>query len=122
MAPVMEQLDEETRAEYGRLADRIDAERCDEIVIDGCRTRIVRVERLVRVGPDGPEGPRPSDPDPELPTAVQEQQLREEGVFDEDRVLSEEEAEQQRVAEEQAKEFLRLFEEQRKRREAAEGP
>ncbi|MFG2779241.1 DUF5954 family protein [Streptomyces prunicolor] len=121
MAPVMEQLDEETRAEYGRLADRIDAERCDEIVIDGCRTRIVRVERLVRVGPDGPEGPRPSDPDPELPTAVQEQQLREEGVFDENRVLSEEEAEQQRIAEEQAKEFLRLFEEQRKRREAAEG-
>ncbi|MFJ9241784.1 DUF5954 family protein [Streptomyces sp. NPDC101776] len=121
MAPVMEQLDEETKAEYGRLADRIDAERCDEIVIDGCRTRIVRVERLVRVGPDGPEGPRPSDPDPELPTGVQEQQLREEGVFDEDRVLSDEEIEQQRVAEEQAKEFLRLFEEQRRKREAAEG-
>ncbi|WOX14211.1 DUF5954 family protein [Streptomyces sp. N50] len=120
MAPVMEQLDEETRAEYGRLADRIDAERCDEIVIDGCRTRIVRVERLVRVGPDGPEGPRPSDPDPELPTAVQEKQLREEGVFDEYRVLNEEETEQRRVADEQAKEFLRLFEEQRKRREAAE--
>lgn len=120
MAPVMEQLDEETKAEYGRLADRIDAERCDEIVIDGCRTRIVRVERLVRVGPDGPEGPRPSDPDPELPTAVQEKQLREEGVFDEYRVLNEEETEQRRVADEQAKEFLRLFEEQRKRREAAE--
>lgn len=120
MAPVMEQLDEETKAEYGRLADRIDAERCNEIVIDGCRTRIVRVERLVRVGPDGPEGPRPSDPDPELPTAVQEKQLREEGVFDEYRVLNEQETEERRVAEEQAKEFLRLFEEQRKRREAAE--
>ncbi|WP_043671194.1 DUF5954 family protein [Streptomyces xylophagus] len=120
MAPVMEQLDEETRAEYARLADRIDAERCDEIEIDGCRTRIVRVERLVRVGPDGPEGPRPSDPDPELPTAVQEKQLREQGLLDEDRELSEEEAEQRRVAEEQAKEFLRLFEEQRLRREAAE--
>ncbi|MEV0481984.1 DUF5954 family protein [Streptomyces sp. NPDC050508] len=120
MAPVMEQLDDETRAEYGRVADRIDAERCDEIEIDGCRTRIVRVERLVRIGPDGPEGPRPSDHDPELPTAVQEKQLREEGLFDEDRVLSEEEAEQQRVAEEQAKEFLRLFEEQRRRRAAAE--
>ena len=121
MAPVMERLDDEKRAEYARLADRIDAERCDEIEIDGCRTRIVRVERLVRIGPDGPEGPRPSDHDPELPTAVQEKQLREEGLFDENRVLSEEEAEQQRVAEEQAKEFLRLFEEQRRRREAAEG-
>ncbi|WP_405865833.1 DUF5954 family protein [Streptomyces sp. NBC_01515] len=120
MAPVMEQLDEETKAEYGRLADRIDAERCDEIVIDGSRTRIVRVERLVRIGPDGPEGPRPSDPDPELPTAVQEKQLREEGVFDEYRVLNEEETEQRRVADEQAKEFLRLFEEQKRRREAAD--
>ncbi|MET7575684.1 DUF5954 family protein [Streptomyces sp. NPDC005492] len=85
MAPAMEQLDEETRAEYARAADRIDAERCDEIVIDGCRTRIVRVERLVRIGPDGPEGPRPSDHDPERPTAVQEEQLRAEGLFDEDR-------------------------------------
>ncbi|WP_262059540.1 DUF5954 family protein [Streptomyces sp. STR69] len=121
MAPAMEELDEETRAEYARAADRIDAERCDEIVIDGCRTRIVRVERLVRIGPDGPEGPRPSDHDPELPTAVQEEQLRAEGLFDENRVVSEEEAEQQRVAEEQAKEFLRLFEEQRRKREAAEG-
>lgn len=119
MAPVMEQLDEETKAEYGRLADRIDAERCDEIVIDGCRTRIVRVERLVRIGPDGPEGPRPSDPDPELPTSVQEKQLREEGVLDEYRVRDEEETEQRRVAEEQAKEFLRLFEEQKRRREGA---
>ncbi|MFJ3891629.1 DUF5954 family protein [Streptomyces sp. NPDC090083] len=121
MAPVMEELDEETRAEYGRLADRMDAERCDELVIDGCRTRIVRVERLVRVGPDGPEGPRPSDPDPELPTAVQEKRLREEGVFDEYRVLNEEETEQRRLADEQSKEFLRLFEEQRRRRDEAEG-
>jgi hypothetical protein len=86
-------------------------------VVDGCRTRIVRVERLVRVGPDGPEGPRPSDTDPELPTAVQEEQLREEGVFDEYRVLNEKETEQRRIADEQAKEFLRLFEEQRRRRD-----
>lgn len=119
-APVVERLDDGQRAAYGRLADRIDAERCDEIEVDGCPTRIVRVERLVRIGPDGPEGPRPSDHDPELPTAVQQEQLREQGLLDDDREVGEEEAEQRRVAAEQAKEFLRLFEEQRRRRAAAE--
>lgn len=99
--------------EWLRMAERLDWEAVNELTVLGRRFR-------GGSGPDGPEGPRPSDHDPELPTAVQEKQLREQGLLDEDRELSEEEAEQRRVAEEQAKEFLRLFEEQRRRRAAAE--
>lgn len=52
---------EEARARYGQAADRLDAERCDEITVLGRRFRVVRVEQLVRVGHDGPEPPRGCD-------------------------------------------------------------
>ncbi|GHJ40510.1 hypothetical protein Sm713_61190 [Streptomyces sp. TS71-3] len=114
MAPVLERLDDDERAEYARIADRLDAERCDELEIGGKPTRIVRVERLVRVGPDGPEGPRPSDPDPDPPAALQAQQLREQGVnLDDD---------EEDDPSPETKELIHLFEQERKRQEKlAEG-
>ncbi|WP_254711885.1 DUF5954 family protein [Streptomyces sp. TRM64462] len=84
MIPWEERLDAEARAPYKAAADRFDAEPADELEVEGRRFRVVRVERLVRFGPDGPEGPRPSDPDPQPPVMVQEQQLREQGLISDD--------------------------------------
>ncbi|MCS0638421.1 DUF5954 family protein [Streptomyces sp. LP05-1] len=80
MIPWEEKLSPAEREPYNEAADRIDAQRCDELEVAGRRFRIVRVERLVRIGPDGPEPPRPSDPDPCPPVLVQNQQLRDAGV------------------------------------------
>ncbi|MFE7114424.1 DUF5954 family protein [Streptomyces sp. NPDC057654] len=50
-------------AEYVRVADRLRAERANQVEFQGTVRRICRARRLVRWGPDGPEGPRPSDID-----------------------------------------------------------
>ncbi|QKW10014.1 PE-PGRS family protein [Streptomyces sp. NA04227] len=73
-------LSEREQEPYRAAADRYDARPTDELEVEGCRYRIVRVERLVRFGPGGPEGPRPSDPDPQPPVMVQSRQL---GLIDE---------------------------------------
>lgn len=82
VAPWKLELDEPARVEYAAAADRLDAERRDELTVAGRQFRIVRVERLVRIGPDGPEGPRPSDFDPQPPVMVQTRQLAEQGLLD----------------------------------------
>ncbi|MEE1927149.1 DUF5954 family protein [Streptomyces sp. TRM 70351] len=84
MIPWQRRLDAAARAPLMAAADRLDAERCNELEFAGRLVRIVRVERLVRIGPDGPEGPRPCDPDPQPPVMVQHQQLREQGVITDD--------------------------------------
>ncbi|GHH70949.1 hypothetical protein GCM10018793_05840 [Streptomyces sulfonofaciens] len=113
LAPVLERLDDTGRAAYARLADRLDAERRDEVEIAGRPTRVVRVERLVRIGPDGPEGPRPSDPDPDPPTALGAEQLRERGVrIDDDAPYDPSPA---------ARELARLFDEERRRKDGPAG-
>jgi hypothetical protein len=114
MAPVLEHLDEEERAVYAAAADRLEAERSDEIEVAGCRTRVVRVERLVRIGPDGPEGPRPSDHDPEPPAEIQIERLRARGI-----VLDEnEEGYEESLPElsEEVQEMSRLFQQEELRR------
>ncbi|MET7489795.1 DUF5954 family protein [Streptomyces sp. NPDC005538] len=109
--PYTLQLDEEKRAEWARLADRLDETRSNVLTIDGVRYRITRVERLVRIGPTGPEGPRPSDYDPEPPVEIHTRQLKEQGLWeepDEDEPVE---------LDEDAKDFLRLAEAEAKRRE-----
>ncbi|WP_328953231.1 DUF5954 family protein [Kitasatospora purpeofusca] len=73
-------LGEEELARYAEAADRLDAERSDELRAADRHFRLVRVEPVVRLGPDGPELPRSSDWDPELPLRVQEQRDREAGI------------------------------------------
>jgi hypothetical protein len=116
MVPWQRDLTAEQRSVHNDAADRLDAERCDELDVAGRHFRIVRVERLVRVGPDGPEGPRPSDPDPVPPVMVQDRELREQGVLREDEDASSEEAD------ESTQKFLRLFEEERRRRASLRRP
>ncbi|WP_055552127.1 DUF5954 family protein [Streptomyces sp. NBRC 110028] len=77
-------LEPAERAPYTAAADRLDADRGDELRVLGRLFRIVRVERLVRIGPDGPEGPRPSDWDPQPPIKLHDQQLREQGLLTDD--------------------------------------
>ncbi|WP_329220369.1 DUF5954 family protein [Streptomyces sp. NBC_01485] len=110
--PFSLRLDEEKRAEFARLADRLDETRSNVLTVDGVRYRVTRVERLVRIGPDGPEGPRPSDFDPEPPVEVQTRQLKEEGLLEE-----EEDDDGPTELSERAQEYLRLFEAERDRRE-----
>jgi hypothetical protein len=116
MVPWQRDLTAEQRSVHNDAADRLDAERCDELDVAGRHFRIVRVERLVRVGPDGPEGPRPSDPDPVPPVMVQDRELREQGILREDEDASSEEAD------ESTQKFLRLFEEERRRRASLRRP
>ncbi|MFI2202341.1 DUF5954 family protein [Streptomyces sp. NPDC020192] len=84
MGPFTLRLDEERRAEYARLADRLDESRSNVLTVAGVRYRVTRVERLIRVGPDGPEGPRPSDYDPQPPVEVQTRRLKEQGLWKDD--------------------------------------
>jgi hypothetical protein len=114
MFPWQRDLTAEQRALYNRAADRLDADRCDELDMAGRHFRIVRVERLVRIGPDGPEGPRPSDPDPVPPVMVQDRELREQGILREEEDGGEE-------PDESTQKFLRLFDEERRRREGLRG-
>lgn len=93
MLPWEQRLDPEEREPYTAAADRLDAKPSNDLEVAGRHFRVVRVERLVRFGPDGPEGPRPSDPDPQPPVKVHDQQLRAEGIVieeeDEDEVPAE---------------------------------
>ncbi|MFE6751570.1 DUF5954 family protein [Kitasatospora purpeofusca] len=73
-------LGEEELTRYAEAADRLDAERSDELRAADRHFRLVRVEPVVRLGPDGPELPRSSDWDPELPLRLQEQRDREAGI------------------------------------------
>ncbi|WP_380281839.1 DUF5954 family protein [Kitasatospora purpeofusca] len=87
-------LGEEELARYAEAADRLDAERADEVQAAGRRFRLVRVEPVVRLGPDGPELPRTSDWDPDVPLRVQEQRDRAAGiVYAEDEDEEDEESE-----------------------------
>lgn len=70
---------------YAEAADRLDAERGNEVDAAGRRFRIIRIDRCVRFGPDGPEPPRGSDLDPELPIKAFDAKMRAEGkAIDED--------------------------------------
>jgi hypothetical protein len=115
MVPWQRDLTTEQRTAYNEAADRLDAERCDELDAAGRHFRIVRVERLVRLGSAGPEGPRPSDPDPVPPVMVQDRELREQGLTREEEDGAEE-------LDESTRKFLRLFDEERRRREALRRP
>ncbi|MFJ8311422.1 MULTISPECIES: DUF5954 family protein [unclassified Streptomyces] len=57
-------------AEYARSADRLRAERANQVEVGGTVHRICRARRLLRWGPDGPEGPRPSDTDSHPPERI----------------------------------------------------
>ncbi|MFC9398125.1 DUF5954 family protein [Streptomyces sp. NPDC057027] len=48
------------RTELAEAANRLRAERLNEVEALGAVYRIARTRRLLRWGPDGPEGPRPS--------------------------------------------------------------
>jgi hypothetical protein len=113
MAPWQLDLDPEQRAVYAAVADRMSEERADEVTVAERRFRIVRVERLVRIGPDGPEGPRPSDPDPQPPVMVQDQQLRDQGFIGDD-----EDENAPIELSDDAKRFGQLFHEEEERRQA----
>jgi hypothetical protein len=113
MAPWQLDLDSAQRAVYAAAADRMNEERADEVTVAERRFRIVRVERLARIGPDGPEGPRPSDPDPQPPVMVQDQQLREQGLIRDD-----EDENAPIELSDGAKRFGQLFHEEEERRKA----
>ncbi|MFJ6866751.1 DUF5954 family protein [Streptomyces termitum] len=57
-------------AVFAEAADRLRAERLDQIEVRGTVYRVGRTRRLLRWGPDGPEGPRPSDISDYEPTAL----------------------------------------------------
>ncbi|MFE2044907.1 DUF5954 family protein [Streptomyces sp. NPDC059477] len=69
-------------AEYVRAADRLRAERANQVEIGDCVHRICRARRLLRWGPDGPEGPRPTDTesDPHPPSRIHPR-MDEDGVI-----------------------------------------
>ncbi|MFB7471498.1 DUF5954 family protein [Kitasatospora sp. NPDC056184] len=73
-------IGEEELTRYAEAADRLDAERANEVRAAARRFRLVRVEPVVRLGPDGPELPRTSDWDPDVPLRVQEQRDRAAGI------------------------------------------
>jgi hypothetical protein len=116
LAPWQLDLDDAARAAYAAAADRLDAERCDELAVAGRRFRVVRLERLVRVGPDGPEGPRPSDHDPQPPVLLHQQLLREQGLWPRD---GEEDLPDE--LDEAARRFTELFAKERDRRAGRAG-
>ena len=111
LAPVVEKLGRAEREEYARAADLLDERRGADVEFAGRHLRVVRVERLVRIGPDGPEGPRPSDVSTQPPVSLHVQQLKEQGLWDEEDDSAEPEPS------EEMKEFHRLWEKERLRRE-----
>ncbi|MFI0168030.1 DUF5954 family protein [Streptomyces sp. NPDC017095] len=60
----------EELSEYVRAADRLRAERANQVEARGTVYHICRARRLLRWGPDGPEGPRPSDTESHPPERV----------------------------------------------------
>ncbi|MGW5392135.1 DUF5954 family protein [Streptomyces koyangensis] len=65
---------------YADAADRVEAERLNEVEVLGTLHRVARARRLVRWGPDGPEGPRPSDVNVQEPCQIRPR-LDEDGVI-----------------------------------------
>ncbi|KUL43837.1 hypothetical protein ADL22_13230 [Streptomyces sp. NRRL F-4489] len=61
---------DEELAAYAQAADRLRADRLNELEVLGTVYRIGRIRRLVRWGPDGPEGPRPSDRNRQEPDRI----------------------------------------------------
>jgi hypothetical protein len=112
VAPIIQKLSGKDRVRYARAADRLDARRGIELRFAGRYFRLVRVERLMRIGPDGPEGPRRSDPDPQPPVKVHDQQLRAQGFDDEEEV---EEPRERTAAE---RDLIDLFAQEEARRQA----
>ncbi|TSB13285.1 DUF5954 family protein [Streptomyces sp. NBC_01525] len=77
LAPVTLELAGAERDAYERAGDRLARRPGNDVRVEGRPGRcfkVVRVERLVRIGPDGPEGPRPSDQDPDTPSAERARQ------------------------------------------------
>ncbi|MEU8567782.1 DUF5954 family protein [Streptomyces pathocidini] len=109
--PFHNELDEEERAAYEHAADLLEDDRADELAVLGRHFRIVRVERLVRIGPDGPESPRPSDPDPQPPVMVQNEQLRAQGLL-----VDEDDESQDPELEAQARELAHILQQEAARR------
>ncbi|WP_329062486.1 DUF5954 family protein [Streptomyces sp. NBC_01429] len=112
MIPWKRGLGPAERVPYSAAADRLDAERCDELTVEGRHFRVARIERLVRIGPDGPEGPRLSDHDPQPPVMVQHQQQLAQGLIPEDG----EETEEPIELDDRAQRLSALFDEEEKRR------
>lgn len=111
IVPWQMSLNAKQRAAYAAAADRLSDERADELSVAGRTFRIVRVERLVRIGPDGPEGPRPSDPDPQPPVMVQDQQMRAQGL-----ISDEEDENKPPELSDDAKALLQILNEEQERR------
>ncbi|MEQ4193647.1 DUF5954 family protein [Streptomyces sp. YIM 103828] len=65
---------------YADAADRVQAERLNEVEVLGTLHRVARARRLVRWGADGPEGPRPSDVNVQEPCQIRPR-LDEDGVI-----------------------------------------
>ncbi|WP_282692637.1 DUF5954 family protein [Streptomyces sp. CC208A] len=78
-------------AVFVETADRLRAQRLDQVEVHGTTYRIGRTRRLLRWGPDGPEGPRPSDIDNHAPSALHP-------PLDEDGVIHPEEPTQEEAA------------------------
>ncbi|MDI5961995.1 DUF5954 family protein [Streptantibioticus silvisoli] len=116
MAPWRLRLDDAGRVAYNEAADRLDAEPGNQLSVDGRHFRIVRVERLIRIGPDGPETSRPSDADPTPPVMVQNEQLRAQGLLDENAGATEGDNTE---IDEATRRFEKLFLEEQERRAAA---
>jgi hypothetical protein len=57
-------------AELAAAADRLRAERLNQIDLHDTTFRIGRIRRLLRWGPDGPEGPRPCDLNEHEPSQI----------------------------------------------------
>ncbi|MEU8547545.1 DUF5954 family protein [Streptomyces roseoverticillatus] len=108
--------DEAARDECLAAAGRLDWEAVDEMTVRGVRHRVVRAEQFIRTGPDGPEPPRPSDPDPQPPVKVHDQQLREQGLVTDD---DEEDGEGAETCPE-VREVMALAEKERERRRRIE--
>ncbi|MEU8619591.1 DUF5954 family protein [Streptomyces sp. NPDC048623] len=84
-------------AVFAEAADRLRAERLDEVEVHGTVSRIGRTRRLLRWGPDGPEGPRPSDIDPYGPSRIHPP-LDEDGTVLPEEPTEEDEAEEDEAA------------------------
>ncbi len=115
VAPIVRKLSGKDRERYARAADRLDRRRGFELLVGGRHFRLVRVERLLRIGPDGPEGPRRSDPDPEQPVMVHDQQLKAQGINYDEEQPPREPTEEQR-------EMIALFQQEEARRRARSQP
>ncbi|MDG4798348.1 DUF5954 family protein [Micromonospora sp. WMMD1082] len=61
---LLDTTDPALAAEVTAVAQLLDREKIDEVVVAGQIHRVIRADTFARFGPDGPEPPRPTDPDP----------------------------------------------------------